>query len=87
LLKFLVKSIEIVLVLFGLTGQLVEHDNAYVRSSAAVAFVEAVERWPVSITETTDALLSLYREKVARDASLRKEKADSRAGKDFSPGI
>jgi hypothetical protein len=43
---------------------LVEHDNAYVRSSAAVAFIEAVERWPASITETIHALLQLYHEKV-----------------------
>ena len=46
-------------------GQLLEHDNAYVRSSTAAAFVEAVERWPASITETIYALLQLYHEKVA----------------------
>ncbi|KAH9976102.1 ARM repeat-containing protein [Lactifluus volemus] len=43
--------------------KLLEHDNAHVRSSSAFAFVEAVERWPASITETTNALLHLYREK------------------------
>ena len=48
-----------------LTGLLVEHDNAYVRSSAAVAFTEAVERWPSSVIETIHALLQLYHEKVA----------------------
>ncbi|KAN0130768.1 ARM repeat-containing protein [Lactarius tabidus] len=40
-----------------------EHDNDYVRSSAAASFVEAVERWPASITETISALLPLYHEK------------------------
>ncbi|KAI9508386.1 ARM repeat-containing protein [Russula earlei] len=42
---------------------LLEHDNAYVRSSSAAAFVEAIERWPASATETIDALMHLYREK------------------------
>jgi len=49
--------------------QLLEHDNTYVRSSAAGAFVEAVERWPVSITETIHALLQLYHEKVVHRTS------------------
>ncbi len=44
---------------------MVEHDNAYVRSSAAVAFTEAVEHWPSSVIETIHALLHLYHEKVA----------------------
>lgn len=52
-----------------LMGQFLEHDNAYVRSSAAAAFVEAVERWPASITETIHALLQLYHEKVAHRIS------------------
>lgn len=56
-------------VLFDLTGLLVEHDNAYVRSSAAVAFTEAVERWPSSVIETIHALLQLYHEKVAHRIS------------------
>jgi hypothetical protein len=57
--------------------QFVEHDNAYVRSSAAVAFVEGVERWPASITETINVLLHLYSEKVPSCAPpLRREKAD-----------
>ncbi len=46
------------------TGHLTEHDNDYVRSSAAASFVEAVERWPASTTETINALLQLYRERV-----------------------
>src|SRR5712691_6793863 len=50
-------------------GKLLEHDNTYVRSSAAAAFVEAVERWPASITETIHALLQLYHEKVAHRTS------------------
>lgn len=50
-------------------GKLLEHDNAYVRSSAAAAFVEAVERWPASITETIHALLQLYHEKVVHRTS------------------
>jgi hypothetical protein len=50
---------------FDLTGQLVEHENAYVRTSTAIAFTEAVERWPSSVIETTNALLHLYHEKVA----------------------
>ena len=54
---------------FDLTGLLVEHDNAYVRSSAAVAFTEAVERWPSSVIETIHALIHLYREKVAHRIS------------------
>ena len=41
-----------------------EHDNAYVRSSAAAAFVECLEHWPQSIDETLDALEDLYRDKV-----------------------
>ena len=55
--------------LFELNGLLVEHDNAYVRSSAAVAFTEAVERWPLSVIETIYALLHLYHEKVAHRTS------------------
>jgi hypothetical protein len=65
LLKFLGKSIGPSIRAFDLTEQLVEHDNAYVRTSAAVAFTEAVERWPSSVIETIDALLRLYHEKVA----------------------
>jgi hypothetical protein len=45
-------------------GRSIEHDNAYVRSTAAAAFTEAVEHWPVSVTETIYALLQLYHEKV-----------------------
>lgn len=41
-----------------------EHDNAYVRSSTAAAFIECVEHWPQSITETLGALEDLYRAKV-----------------------
>lgn len=55
--------------LFDLTEYLVEHDNAYVRSSAAVAFTEAVERWPLSVIDTIHALLHLYYEKVAHRIS------------------
>jgi hypothetical protein len=51
-------------------GHLVEHDNGYVRFSAAASFVEAVERWPASITETISALISLYHEKVTRTTSF-----------------
>jgi hypothetical protein len=66
---------------------IIEHDNAHVRSSSAFAFVEAVERWPASITETTNALLHLYREKVPHGAPLRRDKANYRSDKDRSPGI
>jgi hypothetical protein len=68
LLKFLGKSIGPSM-RFDLTEQLVEHDNAYVRTGAAVAFTEAVERWPSSVIETIDALLRLYHEKVAHSTS------------------
>jgi hypothetical protein len=47
-------------------GRSIEHDNAYVRSTTAAAFTEAVEHWPASVTETIYALLQLYHEKVAR---------------------
>ncbi|KAA1470496.1 ARM repeat-containing protein [Dentipellis sp. KUC8613] len=40
-----------------------DHDNAYVRSSVAVAFTEAVEHWPQSIHDVVAALEALYREK------------------------
>ncbi|TFY83754.1 hypothetical protein EWM64_g252 [Hericium alpestre] len=40
-----------------------DHDHAYVRTSAASAFTEAVEHWPASITAVLQALQYLYREK------------------------
>ncbi|KAH9175038.1 ARM repeat-containing protein [Lactarius sanguifluus] len=40
-----------------------EHECDYGRSSAAASFVEAVERWPASITKTISALLHLYHER------------------------
>ncbi|KAI0262196.1 ARM repeat-containing protein [Gloeopeniophorella convolvens] len=43
--------------------QFLEHDNAYVRTSVAVAFTEAIERWPASTTATINSLMGLYREK------------------------
>jgi hypothetical protein len=69
-----------------LTGPLVEHDNAYVRSSAAVAFTEAIERWPASVTETINTLLQLYREKVAH-LFPNADEAECFSGKDFGPGV
>jgi hypothetical protein len=64
LLKLLGKSLGTFFALSVLMGQFVEHDNAYVRSGAADAFVEAAERWPASITETIHTILQLYHEKV-----------------------
>ena len=84
LLEFLGKSIRIIFGTFWSNGQSVEHDNAYVRSSAAAAFTEAVERWPASITETVDALLHLYHEKVACRTSSCK-KADCFQAKILAP--
>jgi hypothetical protein len=66
LLKLLGKFLRIFFAFSILMGRSVEHDNAYVRSTAAAAFTEAVEHWPVSATETIHALLQLYHEKVAR---------------------
>ncbi|KAK7051190.1 translational activator of GCN4 [Paramarasmius palmivorus] len=43
--------------------QFLEHDNAYVRASNAVAIAEAVEHWPQSISSTIAALEEYYREK------------------------
>ncbi|KAH9007605.1 ARM repeat-containing protein [Lactarius deliciosus] len=40
-----------------------EHECDYGRSSAAASFVEAVERWPASITKTISVLLHLYHER------------------------
>ena len=65
---------------------LVEHDNAYVRSSAAVAFTEAIERWPASVTETINTLLQLYCEKVVHPFPNINE-AKCLSGKDFGPGV
>lgn len=48
-----------------------EHDNAYVRSSTAAAFIECVEHSPQSITETLAALEDLYRGKVRTSVSVR----------------
>ena len=43
-----------------------DHENAYVRTSAAAAFIEAVDHWPSSTTSTLIALQDLYRDKVCR---------------------
>lgn len=40
------------------------HENAYVRTSAAVAIAEAVEHWPQSVDATIHTLQEFYREKV-----------------------
>ncbi|RDB20660.1 eIF-2-alpha kinase activator gcn1 [Hypsizygus marmoreus] len=40
-----------------------EHDNAYVRFSAAAAITEAVEHWPQTVSNTVNTLQDFYREK------------------------
>ncbi|KAI0688462.1 ARM repeat-containing protein [Cytidiella melzeri] len=40
-----------------------EHDNAYVRNSTALALSDAVEHWPTTISKTLSVLEELYREK------------------------
>jgi hypothetical protein len=41
-----------------------EHENAYVRNSAASAMAEAVEHWPRRLQQTLTTLEDFYREKV-----------------------
>lgn len=42
-----------------------DHDNAYVRSSAAAAVAEAAEQWPQAIQATLATLEDYYRDKVS----------------------
>jgi hypothetical protein len=49
---------------------LLEHANAYVRTSASAAIAEAVESWPQSIHESLIKLQAFYREKVSNVWSL-----------------
>ena len=62
-----------------------EHENAYVRSSAAAALADAVELWPQTVTSTLQHLEEFYREKVS-NASSDTIATASHAGTGQGPG-
>ncbi len=47
-----------------------EHENAYVRASAAAAIGESVEQWPQTVEATVSVLQDYYREKVLIPVAL-----------------